>query len=423
MVNQIVRPNGTRGVVAYKQIEDRRSGASTRIYTDGHRETVGRTFVSRASREGPNFVRYNNGLRAASLPNGRPMYRERFARASGPDGRARQIVHRTEYVTVVRGRYVPRRSPVVYEYDVVPLYRRPMYVYRPAFYRPAYFAPLYTLFGAQIVIGPNCSICPPPAAVFEQPMQAYADPIDLMGDLQIAGALSDGSARLADMPQSGESAYPAQQEDYAPQPDMAELADLRNEVDELQQQVAAQSNDNAELRATLPEAQSQAAGSSAQGKAAGVPKAIGSETPVKIPEYARQQIRKQVRLNVAQHQNQHPLLLSNIVESGYAKIYIFQASTPLDVFDVNTTEQCTLSGGDLISFSQVPRENTEVDDSLEVAQMKVIASRPGDCLANQVVEVNLGDLQEMLNAFSQRVETNMASLNSCSSSPKGCAGS
>ena len=81
------------------------------------------------------------------------------------------------------------------------------------------------------------------------------------------------------------------------------------------------------------------------------------------------------------------------------------------------------SGGDLISFSQVPRENTEVDDSLEVAQMKVIASRPGDCLANQVVEVNLGDLQEMLNAFSQRVENNMASLNSCSSSPKGCAGS
>jgi hypothetical protein len=295
-----------------------------------------------------------------------------------------------------------------------------MYVYRPVRYTPVYFAPFYTPFSAAFVVGPHFSMFPPPAAAFEQPMQSYSDPMDLMGDLQIAGALSDGGASVLDMPQSGESTYPTQQAGYSPQPDFAELADLRNQVEELQQQVAARANDSAELNAALPEARLPATRLSAQDNVAGVPTKISNDTPVQIPEYARQQIRKQVRLNVAQHQNERPLLLSNIIESGYAKIYIFQASTPLDVFDVNTAEQCTLSGGDLIGFFQVPRENTQATSLLEVAEMKVIASRPGDCRANQGVEVNLVDLQEMLNAFSQRVENNMKSLNLCSSSPNAC---
>jgi hypothetical protein len=125
-------------------------------------------------------------------------------------------------------------------------------------------------------------------------------------------------------------------------------------------------------------------------------------------------MRKQVRLSVAQHQNGTPLLLSDVVESGYARIYVFQAAAPIEVEDVSTGAPCRLAAGDLTEFQKVP------DGSAAAAPMSVIASRPGHCAPNQVVHVKFEDLQEMLNAFSQRVEENMKKLNSCLTARDGC---
>jgi hypothetical protein len=410
VMSQTVRPNGQHGVVAYKQVDDRRTGASTRIYMDGHRTTVAPTYVSRTIYRGPSYVTYNNGLRAAYLPGGRPIYREHLAYVT-EGGYSRQVVNRTVYTTVYQGRIVPLASPIVRVYDVVPAYGVPVYVYRPAYYGYAYYAPYYAPFGVPVAVGPACVICPAQVALFEQPVQSYSDPIDLMGDLQIAGALSDGIASALDATPNDPSAGPSLQSGQSD----VELAELRNEVEEVQQQVSVTASDNAELNAALPPASLQKASLNVQNPGAADPAKPGAGTQVRIPEYARQQMRKQVRLSIAQHQNQHPLLVSNIMAAEYAKIYIFQASTPIDVFDVNTGEQCTLSGGGMISVAQAPAGD------VEVAQMKVVAARPGDCRADQVVEVSLVDLQDMLNAFSERVENNMKDLNLCSSTPNACA--
>jgi hypothetical protein len=93
---------------------------------------------------------------------------------------------------------------------------------------------------------------------------------------------------------------------------------------------------------------------------------------------------------------------------------VFQASAPIDVEDVRTGAPCRLAAGDLAEFHKVP------DGSAAAAPMSVIASRPGHCEPNQVVHVKYEDLQDMLNAFSQRVEENMKKLNACLTARGGC---
>jgi hypothetical protein len=305
----------------------------------------------------------------------------------------------------VRGRYVILPTHAVYAYDVVPLYGVPMYVYRAPFYLTSFYAPFYAPLGFPVAVGMACVICPPPVVAFEHPVQTYSDPVDLMADLQIAGAFQDGSAGS---PEGESVAMP-------PAASEAEIAELRKQVDELQQEVAAAAKGNTELQAVLPQGGVQPASWNVTNEAANP----GTE-PIQIPEFARQQIRKQIRLSVAQHQNERPLLLSRIIEGGYAKVYLFQAATALDVYDVQTGGQCTLSGGDLLGFSRVPEGAIEKASFLETAEMKVVAGRPAGCRAGQIVEVSLTDLQDMLNAFSQRVESNMKGLNVCSINPKAC---
>ena len=93
---------------------------------------------------------------------------------------------------------------------------------------------------------------------------------------------------------------------------------------------------------------------------------------------------------------------------------MFQASAPIDVEDVRTGAPCRLAAGDLTEFHKA------ADASAAAAPMSVIASRPGHCEPNQIVHVKLEDLQDMLNAFSQRVEENMKKLNSCLTARDGC---
>jgi len=54
------------------------------------------------------------------------------------------------------------------------------------------------------------------------------------------------------------------------------------------------------------------------------------------------------------------------------------------------------------------------------AQMKVVTAGAGHCLSHDVVQVSIGDLQDMLNAFNQRLEENIHKLNACVATKSGC---
>ena len=402
IVQQTVLPSGTRQVTAYRQIEDARTRTSTRVYLDGYRVTQAPTYVSRTLPNQATYTQYNTGLRGVVLPGNKTVYKEQFitVRNKGVD---RQFVQRTVYMAPAAGGYAPLKTQVVQVYDVVRVYERPVYVYRPVRYAPVFFVPFAAPFAAPLMAGPQCTVCPPPVVAYDAPPR-YTNSYDLLGDMQLAGPLVDDPllpARDAagNIP-SGPASAPG-----SPRQSNPDLDSLRNEVDDLQRQLDEQARDSAELQAAL--AQGSLQRTSNADPAADVSR-------MKVPDRVRDVMRKQVRLSVAQHQNGNPLLLSDVVESGYARIFVFQAAAPIEVEDVRTGAPCRLASGDLTEFHKVP------DAGAAAAPMSVIASRPGHCEPNQVVHVKFEDLQEMLNAFSQRVEANMQKLNACLTARDGC---
>lgn len=185
--------------------------------------------------------------------------------------------------------------------------------------------------------------------------------------------------------------------------DTPEAAALRSQIDAVQQQVSGSVQGNAALKEQLGGVDVQAASSQVQ-------QAVGSAVPVQISEEVRQQVRKQVRLSVAMHQNARPLVLADVLSSGYAKIYLFQTAQPLNVAGVSAGGECFLNTGDLIGFAKLP-----VGDS-PTAEMNVVASGANSCRAGDTVQVPLTELQEMLNGFSERVEDNMKRVSACAAS-------
>jgi len=390
IVQQTLLPSGTRQVTAYRQIEDQRTRTSTRVYLDGYRVTQAPTYVSRTLPNQATYTQYNTGLRGVVLPGNRTVYKEQFITVRN-NGVERRYVQRTVYMAPAAGGYAPLKTQVVQVYDVVRVYERPVYVYRPVRYAPVFFVPFAAPFAAPLIAGPQCTVCPPPVVAYDAPPR-YSNSYELLGDMQLAGPLVDDPLLPARDAQGNIPARP-------------EVASLRNEVDDLQRQLDDQTRDSAELQAAL-------AKSSLQRTSMADPPADLSR--MKVPDRVRDVMRKQVRLSVAQHQNGNPLLLSDVVESGYARIYVFQAAAPIEVEDVRTGAPCRLAAGDLTEFHKVP------DAGAAAAPMSVIASRPGHCEPNQVVHVKFEDLQEMLNAFSQRVEANMQKLNACLTARGGC---
>jgi hypothetical protein len=367
--------NRPQNLVAYRQTQDAKPGVTHRTYLDGRRVTVTPDAVSRSVGRGPTFVTRNNGLREATLRNGKPMYREALV-----VDRGRQVMQRTVYARYAVAGPVYYRAPLVRVYDVVPYYGAPIYVYRPVVYEPVFFVPFWSPFVRPVMVVAGCVVCPSPVVSFAAPVTAYADPIDLMGDLQISEPINEGMQ------------YESYQTASAPQDD-PELMDLRMQVSDLQQQVAGSQEVNQDLRDQLAQQSKVLASASAPQKTA--------PAPVAIPEDIRQQMRKQVRLTMAQQQNQKPLLLSDVVGSGYARVYLFQVAEPMEVVDAQTGESCMLNSGALLRFAQVPR------DASPASAMKVTLSRAGDCPSQAVVTVGNGELQEMLNGFSQRVSDNL----------------
>jgi hypothetical protein len=134
-----------------------------------------------------------------------------------------------------------------------------------------------------------------------------------------------------------------------------------------------------------------------------------------VPEDVRAQIHKQVRLSLAEQAHEHPLTIIDIMHSGYSRIYLFQVAAAIDTASVVSGDGCALGSGDLLAF-------TSLADAQQrpTAQMKVVTARPGHCLSQDTVEISVGDLQEMLNTFNQRLEENIRKLHACAAAKNGC---
>ena len=184
VVEQRADPHGRAEVSAYRQTTSTDGHTTTRLYADGRRSVETPTFRSTGHIGGPQFVRYQNGLRAAYMPSGHPLYAERFTTVGPPGagrGRTATIVERTIYATDSNGRFTQLSQPERRYYTVTPIGGYDTYVYRPREFAPAFFPVFYTPFAVAIVMGPQCLVCPAPVVAFAAAPARYSDPIELLG--------------------------------------------------------------------------------------------------------------------------------------------------------------------------------------------------------------------------------------------------
>jgi hypothetical protein len=416
-------PGGAGIVTAYKESK---SGATvSRLYTDGRVVTNGTYFRSRGVIGGPKFVKYDNGLHAAYLANGRPLYAEQFRDITRPSGETLRVVQRTTLVPVGRN---GGSTAVVRFYTLNTVKSINYVVYQPLPYRAEFYLGLYRPFVGSLMVKMICPLCPPPTAEFEDAFLAYAEPMDLVADLAMSDATNDDIAPevpapanvLQDVGNPVGADFDLEANLPPPPPEMVaaeeafkgsgdeQVADLRITATNLRQGIA----NSAELglAATVTKAQF----SEVSYSPAAPNSATSNAPPILIPDYARTQLRKEARLSVALQQNQRQLFLPDVISSEYAKVFVFQATTPIDVTESGGDDQCTLSGGDLIRFARIPAATDAV------ATVKVISSRVGHCRPDAIVELGASDLQDMMNAFTERLEREKMRVTACQAPGGAC---
>jgi len=367
VITQSVRPDGSRRVIGYRQIEDGRTGTTTRVYGDGRRVVWGPDFERRSVGNGVDFVTRHDGRREATLPDGRPIFRDRHIGARDVAGEPRHQIERTRYVRWWRGRPVFEPRPLVRYYDAGVFFGAPVAYYRPARLAPRY----YSIYVAPFVTPlPVMAFGPVDEwVIFASTPRVYQDPVVLMGDMQIWSGFEQGVAYASAW--SGTSLYGSQQ-----------AVAVRDAVAQAQQQAGAWD-------------------------ATGYRQVPIQPAPVAIAEDIRLRVREQVRATVALLNTGSPLTLGHVLAAPDALAYLFQTAQPLVVTDLAGGGECFLNTGDLISFSAMP------DTVSGFATMSVVASAPGSCAPLSVVPVSLSDLQEMLNGFVERLEDNLRRVEAC----------
>src|SRR4029078_8907700 len=133
------------------------------------------------------------------------VYKEQYVTARSGGGE-RRAVQRSVYMAPAGGGYAAPKTQVVQVYEVVNVYQRPVYVYRPVRYAPVFFTVLAVPFAAPLIAGAQwlvclaapsaqplcagrqCLVCPPPVPPYQAPPR-YENSYDLLGDMQLAGPL------------------------------------------------------------------------------------------------------------------------------------------------------------------------------------------------------------------------------------------
>jgi hypothetical protein len=383
VVSSQLTANGRRQLVAYSVKKDPAAGTQTRIYGDGRRVVIGRDFVTRSGPRQLTVTTRRDGLREVLLPNGRSVYRDRFALRDWRGLRQRVII-RTVAITIVGGAAVALARPLEQVFLPVPYNGVTIYPYVPAEFPADFYDPFLVAFSTPLAVGPDCAFCPPPVLDFDTPVGAYADPLDLIADMVLAEAVEDGAAEAS-------LAGP----DTAPDPDVAAVA---GEVATLQQEIQTAEQSNDQLRSELSDQQAQI---DALKQSAAAPGPASAKQKLHVPQDVREQVRAQVKEDILLHQQQKPLALNDIIASAEAQKYVFQIADLIDATDAETGEACALTVGDLITFDQVPAPGEAA------AKARVVAGKAEGCAPGTLVTVSLGDLQDMLNAFNEHVEDGM----------------
>ena len=115
----------------------------------------------------------------------------------------------------------------------------------------------------------------------------------------------------------------------------------------------------------------------------------------------KDQIREQVEEVIRAHEKKEAV---NVAETLRDAGRIFVVSEDIDVLVEGTEQQCSLTAGDLI------KNREKVGDSDQFVKMIVVASKKGSCPAKTKIAISLVDLQEMQNAFAERLEEGMDKL-------------
>jgi hypothetical protein len=372
-----VQINATTVTSAYV-LHHEANGGRSKTYLDGRKVVYATNGdIARTSPHRVTVVTHKSGLRQAALADGRPIFREHIEHVMHGSV-SREVVVRTEYARVVVGSPVFYAAPVIRRYEVASYYGYPVLAYQPTFFSPFFFNPFLVSFAQPVVVTPLCVFCPAPVVAWQQPVASYSDPVDLVADMQITSAVQDG---MADAPSATLDASGNQKD--------PQVAELRAQVDTMQQQVDAATQSNADLRDQVAALQQSSA-----------PQAT---TAFAVPEAVRQQIHQQVRDNIRLHQQKRALTWPDVVASGEASNYIFQVSDLLDATD-SGGEECPLTAGDLLKL------DAGAAPDQEILSMRVVTSKSGSCPAGSSVSVSIHDAQGMLNDFNQRQEANMQKL-------------
>jgi hypothetical protein len=121
-----------------------------------------------------------------------------------------------------------------------------------------------------------------------------------------------------------------------------------------------------------------------------------------IDEEIKEQVRRQVEEALADLERNRDRDVDQIVRDPE---HIFAVSDEIDVMDLNTSEECTLSAGDLIRLKRNSLGRPMIPGAADgFAQMEVITSKAESCDIGATVAISISDLQDMENDFTETVE-------------------
>lgn len=126
----------------------------------------------------------------------------------------------------------------------------------------------------------------------------------------------------------------------------------------------------------------------------------GTYAGTPIDDSVKERIREQVDHTANKYKEDAYLDLETALNDPY---YLFIVDDDLSVLNQDSAT-CMLASGDILSVARTPAPG-----ALTV-QMQVVTSKRRSCEAGSVVTVSAVDLQEMLNAFAERVDDGLNAL-------------